>query len=78
MTIPKNLLYYTEKFVILYRKFCYTILKNLLYYTKKFIILYLIIHYSVNEFAYNESLISQDVEFVISRGTVYKNFKGCR
>jgi hypothetical protein len=46
MTIPKNSLYYTEKFVILYR----------------------IIRYCVNEFAYNEGLISQDVEFVISRG----------
>jgi hypothetical protein len=40
-------------------------------YTKKFIILYRIICYSINEFAYNEGLISQDVGFVISRETVY-------
>jgi hypothetical protein len=45
-----------------------TIPKNSLYYTEKFVILYQIIYYSVNEFAYNEGLISRDVGFVISRG----------
>jgi hypothetical protein len=47
MTILKNLLYYTEKFVILYRKICYTIPKNLLYYTEKFVILYRKIRYTI-------------------------------
>jgi hypothetical protein len=45
-----------------------TIPKNSLYYTEKFIILYRIIRYSVNEVAYNEGLISQNVGFIISKG----------
>ena len=43
----------------------------MLYYTEKFVVLYRIIRYSVNEFAYNEGLISRDVGFVISRGGLY-------
>ena len=52
---------------------------TLLYYTEKFVVLYRIIRYSVNEFAYNEGLISWDVGFVISRGdcSLYGEFFAC-
>src|SRR5579859_4632839 len=36
-------------------------------YTEEFAMLHRIIHYSVNEVAYNEGLIGWDVGFVISR-----------
>jgi len=38
-----------------------------IHYTEEFAMLHRIIRYSVNEVAYNEGLISQDVGFVISR-----------